>query len=100
MIAPSGGFCPAGSSTGHGMSVLVFQRTRHAVVGLNSDDVRRVGRRRADLPQRRDVVEDPEAAAVRADDEVVVFDDQVADRGDAACSAAATASCSPSSNDT
>ena len=34
MIAPSGGFWPVGSSFGHGMSELVFQRTRHAVVGL------------------------------------------------------------------
>ena len=36
MVAPSGGFAPVGSSFGHGMSVLVFQRTRHAVVGLKS----------------------------------------------------------------
>ena len=36
MLAPSGGFSPVGSSTGQGMSVLVFQRTRHAVVGLKS----------------------------------------------------------------
>ena len=36
MIAPSGGFSPVGSSTGHGMSVLVFQRTRQATVGLKS----------------------------------------------------------------
>ncbi len=34
MMAPSGGLAPVGSSLGHGMSVLVFQRTRHAVVGL------------------------------------------------------------------
>ena len=34
MIAPSGGFMPVGSSTGQGMSVLVFHGTRQAVVGL------------------------------------------------------------------
>ena len=36
MIAPSGGLGAVGSSFGHGMSTLVFQRTRHAVDGLNS----------------------------------------------------------------
>src|SRR6266511_3229730 len=54
MIAPSGGFCPIGSSGGIGVSVLTL---------------------------RRDVIENPEAATVRADDNVVVFHDQVADRG-------------------
>ena len=36
MMAPSGGFGAAGSSGGSGVSVFVFQRTRHAVCGLNS----------------------------------------------------------------
>ena len=74
MIAPSGGFCPVGSSFGHGMSELVFQRTRHAVVGLKSIVVRRLT---VNLPQRRDVVEDPEPAPVRRRDEIVVLDDDV-----------------------
>ena len=80
MIAPSGGFWPAGSSGGSGVSVFVFQRTRQAC--LRREQVRR--RRLASglqLPQRRDVVEDPERPAVRADHEVVVLDDEVADRG-------------------
>jgi hypothetical protein len=47
---------------------------------LNRIDVASRRRRAADLPQRRDVVEDPDAAAVRADDEVVVLDDEVAHR--------------------
>ena len=34
-----------------------------------------------ELPQRRHVVEDPEAAAVRRDGEIVAVDDQIADRG-------------------
>ena len=34
-----------------------------------------------DLAEDGDVIEDPEAAAVRADDEVVVVDDDIADRG-------------------
>ena len=51
----------------------------------------RDGRRR-DLPQRRDVVEDVERSAVRADHQVVVLDHQIADRGRPACCCAATAS--------
>ena len=47
MIAPSGGFCPTGSSGGSGVSVFLFQRTRHARCGLNSvrlgDGVRESG---------------------------------------------------------
>ena len=35
MIAPSGGFCPAGSSGGSGVSVFRFQSNRMAVCGLN-----------------------------------------------------------------
>src|ERR1019366_8550200 len=48
-------------------------------------DLRRVKKRRAkrrlrvELPERRDVVEDPEAAAVRGDDEVVTVNDEIAD---------------------
>ena len=80
MIAPSGGFCAAGSSGGSGVSVFVFQRTRIAVCGLNRNASARSRLHRVDLAQRRDVVEDPEAAAVRADDQVVVLDDEVADR--------------------
>ena len=34
--AASGGFGIVGSSFGHGMSVLVFQRTRQAAAGANS----------------------------------------------------------------
>ena len=56
MIAPSGGFGAVGSSFGHGMSTLVFHRTRHAVAGLNRIDVL-VRRRGINLTQRRDVVE-------------------------------------------
>src|SRR3954466_14891518 len=41
------------------------------------EDGRRGGRG-VDLPERRDVVEDPEAASVRGGDEVVVFDRQIA----------------------
>ncbi len=103
MIAPSGGFGAVGSSGGSGVSVFMFQRTRYAVCGLKrmtsrsatacperallrqAQDQRSkgappVGELR-DLPQRRDVVENPDAAPVRADDEVVVFDDEIADRG-------------------
>ena len=82
MMAPSGGLGAVGSSGGSGVSVFMFQRTRYAVCGLKrtaSGVRRRV--RLADLPERRDVVENPDAAAVRADDEVVVFDDEIADRG-------------------
>ena len=35
MAAPSGGFCPAGSSGGNGVSVFMFQRILIAVWGLN-----------------------------------------------------------------
>ena len=79
MIAPSGGFWPAGSSGGSGVSVFMFQRTRRARCGLKSTR-RRPWRGLVDLPQRRDVVQDPEAAAMRPDDQVVVLDDEVADR--------------------
>ena len=54
---------------------------------------------RAHLPHRRDVVQDPERPAVRADDEVIVLDDQIADR----CSRLfrrRLCNSSPSSNDT
>ena len=79
MIAPSGGFGAVGSSGGSGVSVFVFQRTRHAVCGLNST-TSCCAVAGVDLPQRRDVVENPDAAAVRADHEVVVLDHQIADR--------------------
>ena len=83
MIAPSGGFGAAGSSGGSGVSVFMFQRTRHASCGLKSIALCALGRRALtarDLPQRRDVVEDPDAAPVRADDQVVVLDDEIAHR--------------------
>ena len=35
MMAPSGGFWPAGSSGGSGVSVFLFQRTRQACWGAN-----------------------------------------------------------------
>ena len=79
MIAPSGGFCPPARRAEAACRVLLFHRMRTRVCGLNSTTARSedVG---CDLPQRRDVVEDPEAAAVRADDDVVVVDHEIADR--------------------
>ena len=35
MMAPSGGFSPAGSSGGKGVSGFMFQRTRIAFCGFN-----------------------------------------------------------------
>ena len=52
-----------------------------AVGGLRPEEMRR--RRdyiRVELPQRRDVVENPERSAVRAHDDVVAVDDEVANR--------------------
>src|SRR5258708_1412693 len=37
MLAPGGGFSPAGNSGGHGVGSLVAKRTRIAVTGLNRD---------------------------------------------------------------
>ena len=72
MIAPGGGFSPAGTSGGHGVGSFVAKRTRTA--GRRLEQIRRARRlRRAHvgrLTQRRHVVENPEAAAVRAGDEV------------------------------
>ena len=99
MIAPSGGFGAVGSSFGHGMSTLVFQRTRQAVVGLNSM-TSSVADRSIDLAQRRDVVEDPETAAVCRGDQVVVLDDEVADRRSRAMFSRSDCQFAPSSNDT
>src|SRR5438874_6157193 len=49
MIAPSGGFTPAASSGGIGVSVLVFCRTRYAACGLNkTGDPERVALRPVD----------------------------------------------------
>src|SRR5438067_10927283 len=49
MIAPSGGFTPAASSGGIGVSVFVFCRTRYAVCGLNkTGDPERVALRPVD----------------------------------------------------
>ena len=65
MIAPSGGFFNDCSSMDIGVSVFVFQRTRHAGAGLNST-ASAAAVIALDLPQRRDVVEHPESAPVRA----------------------------------
>ena len=72
MIPPGSGFSPAGSSGGHGVGSFVPNRTRTAVAGLNRYAIAgslrrpRLGR----LTERRHVVENPEAAAVRAGDEI------------------------------
>ena len=71
MIPPGSGFSPAGSSGGHGVGSLVPNRTRTAVAGLNryalpAPAPPRLGR----LPERRQVVENPEASAMRAGDEI------------------------------
>ncbi len=79
MIAPSGGFSPPGSSGGSGVSVFMLNRTRVAVCGLKRTAPAAVAVG-VELAERRDVVEDPEAAAVRGRDEVVVLDDDVAHR--------------------
>ena len=53
----------------------------HAVGGRRREQHRIARRRRAKLAQARDVVEHPERAAVRRDDQIVVVDSQVAHRG-------------------
>ena len=70
MIAPGGGFSPAGTSGGHGVGSLVPKRTRTAVAGLNRYAAGAAFASACRLPERRDVVEDPEAAAVRAGDQI------------------------------
>ena len=91
MIAPSGGFCPAGSSGGSGVSVLLFHSNRERGLRLEQDDVARAS---SSWICRSGVMSSriQNAAAVRPDDEVVVLDRP--DRGSTspACSAAATAS--------
>ena len=77
MIAPVGGFSAHGSSFCVGVPSSVGVGRMIASAGLNrnaSDDVDL----RTDLPQRADVVEHPEPAAVRRDDEVVVVEREVA----------------------
>ena len=80
MIAPSGGFWPDGSSGGIGVSVYLLQRKRYADRRLEQRRRRDAAVDARDLPQRRDVVEDPERAAVRADRDVVVLDDEISNR--------------------
>ena len=76
---PSGGFGAAGSSGGRGVSVFLFQRTRSSAG--RSEEVRsRLEDGRLQLPQRRDVVEDPEPPPVRSRHEVVVLHHEVAHR--------------------
>ena len=91
MIAPSGGLSACGTSGGNGVSPFTLRRTRIASPGLNrcagSDASAGV-----DLPQRRDVVEDPDAAPVRADHEIVALDRRCRGTTSSAGSAAATAS--------
>ena len=71
MMPPGSGFSPAGSSGGHGVGSFVPNRTRTAVAGLNRYALPAAAPPRLRrLPQRRHVVENPEAAAVRAGDEI------------------------------
>ena len=79
MIAPSGGFLPAGSSW----------RERRVGVHIPADAISelRLEEKRfsggyliADLTERRDVIENPERPAVSSDDDVIVFDYQIANR--------------------
>ncbi len=80
MAAPAGGFRPTGSSRGSGVSRFWFFRRRMAVAGLN----RCAGRtrcNRVELAQRSDVVHHPDRATLRAGDEIVAVQDQVAHPG-------------------
>ena len=80
MSAPYGGFVPAvGSSFGETFAAM--SRKRYAARGANSVRAR-CGHLRRELLQRREVVEDEEAASVGRDDEVVemLLDDQAVHR--------------------
>jgi len=68
MTAPSGGFWRIG--------VLV---PTHPQRVLRLEE-RRLGYPRAHLPQRLDVVENPESSAMCGHDDVVLVHDQIADR--------------------
>ena len=83
MTAPLGGFSASGSSFCVGVPLSVLGGRMNASAGLNryasaDDDVGR------HLPQRADVVEHPEPAAVRRDDQIVVVEREVAHRARAA----------------
>jgi len=81
MTAPSGGFFPAGVSGGRGVSGLLFQRQRKASCGWNKNDAGGFCNLFVQLPKRSDVIQDPERAAVRGDNQVVAVNGQIAHRG-------------------
>ncbi len=60
MTAPSGGFWPAGSSGGNGVSVLRLNRQRIAFRRCEQQSGSSVRRALLHLPQRRDIIQDPE----------------------------------------
>ena len=79
MIAPSGGFCPAGSSGGSGVSVFLFHRTRVAACGANrcaAAPTTAVVTCRSGVMSSRIQNDRP----CVPDHQVVVLDDEVADR--------------------
>jgi hypothetical protein len=77
MTAPGGGLAAVGAPFGSGVPV------KPADGDGGSEEPRGCGRDvRPRLPERRHVVQDPERAAVGADDHVVAVDVDVAYRGD------------------
>jgi hypothetical protein len=75
-MAPVGGFVPTGVSGGSGESRFSLRRMRMEQVRALLHGVL------VPLAERRDVVQDPEGAAVGGHDEIVAVNHQIADGGD------------------